>query len=145
MPSLTYLAAALVFASAVVATPVQIDKRDKFSVPQVPHGTYFKNGPEQKIRTLLKYGKEVPQSLLDAASNRAQQEGVVSADSSTGSEPANPSDNYDSSYLSPVTVGTTSLNLDFDTGSAFVAGSSHPFNPAPSCQVTRTIRLTQVR
>jgi hypothetical protein len=36
---------------------------------------------------------------------------------STG-EPANPSDEYDSSYLSPVTIGSTTVNLDFDTGSA---------------------------
>jgi hypothetical protein len=118
MPSLSYLTAAFAFASTVVATPVQIDKRDKFSVQQVPHGTYFKNGPAQKIKTLLKYGKEVPQSLQDAASKRAQQADAVSAESSTGSEPANPSDNYDSSYLSPVTVGSTTMDLDFDTGSA---------------------------
>ena len=37
---------------------------------------------------------------------------------STGSEPANPSDEYDSSYLGPVTIGSTTVNLDFDTGSA---------------------------
>lgn len=43
---------------------------------------------------------------------------VNAAAATSGSEPANPSDEYDSSYLSPVTVGTANLNLDFDTGSA---------------------------
>ena len=43
---------------------------------------------------------------------------AVTAAAVTGSEPANPSDDYDSSYLSPVTIGTTTVNLDFDTGSA---------------------------
>jgi hypothetical protein len=43
---------------------------------------------------------------------------TVTAAANTGSDPANPSDEYDSSYLSPVTIGTTTVNLDFDTGSA---------------------------
>lgn len=43
---------------------------------------------------------------------------AVAAAGATGVEPASPSDEYDSSYLSPVTVGTTTLSLDFDTGSA---------------------------
>ena len=43
---------------------------------------------------------------------------TVTAAAVTGSDPANPSDDYDSSYLSPVTIGSTTVNLDFDTGSA---------------------------
>jgi hypothetical protein len=65
------------------------------------------------IKTLRKYGKPVPQSLLDAAANTA----TVHIDSQ-GSVPAVPGDSYDSSYLSPVTVGSKTLHLDFDTGSA---------------------------
>lgn len=43
---------------------------------------------------------------------------VSAAATGSGSEPANPNDEYDSSYLSPVTIGSTTVNLDFDTGSA---------------------------
>jgi hypothetical protein len=66
------------------------------------------------VKTLQKYGKVVPQSLQAAADNNA----AVQADANTGSDPAVPSDAYDSSYLSPVTVGSNTLHLDFDTGSA---------------------------
>ncbi|KAJ4309739.1 Aspartic protease snp2 [Neodidymelliopsis sp. IMI 364377] len=113
MPSFTYLTAALALTGAVVATPVQ--KRDAFSVEQVKHNIYLKNGPGQVAKTLRKYGKVVPQHIQAAADNRAN---TVTALATTGSEPANPSDDYDSSYLSPVTIGTTTVNLDFDTGSA---------------------------
>jgi aspergillopepsin I len=111
MPSFTYLTAALALTSAVVATPVQ--KRDTFSVEQVKHSVHLKNGPAQVAKTLRKYGKVVPQHIQAAADARAN---TVTA-ASTG-EPANPSDEYDSSYLSPVTIGSTTVNLDFDTGSA---------------------------
>lgn len=117
MPSLTYLTAALAFASTVVATPVSIDKREKFTVHQVQRGTFLKNGAADKVKTLLKYGKAVPKELQTAADNRANA-ATVSIESNTGSEPANPSDQYDSSYLSPVTIGSTEVQLDFDTGSS---------------------------
>ncbi|OSS48727.1 hypothetical protein B5807_07063 [Epicoccum nigrum] len=112
MPSFTYLTAALALTSAVVATPVQ--KRDAFSVEQVKHSVHLKNGPAQVAKTLRKYGKVVPEHIQAAADARAN---TVTA-AATGSEPANPSDEYDSSYLSPVTIGSTTVNLDFDTGSA---------------------------
>jgi hypothetical protein len=70
-------------------------------------------GPEQTIKTLLKFGKPVPDSLRAAADNSV----TVQADV-TGTEPAVPGDAYDSSYLSPVTVGSKTLHLDFDTGSS---------------------------
>lgn len=115
MPSFTHLTAALAFASTAIATPVQIDKRSTFSVQQVERTTYLKNGPEQKVKALRKYGKAVPQSLLDAAENRAN---VFSVTAVNGSAPAVPGDEYDSLYLSPVTVGDTTVQLDFDTGSS---------------------------
>lgn len=119
MPSIAYLTAALAFASTVVATPVQIDKRSSFSVEQVHRTTYLKNGPAQKVKTLRKYGQPVPKSLLAAAEAReASVDAFAAAAAASGSEPAVPSDEYDSSYLSPVTVGTTSVELDFDTGSS---------------------------
>jgi aspergillopepsin I len=52
---------------------------------------------------LAKFGGSVPQSLKDAASK--------------GSAVTTPEPN-DVEYLTPVNVGGTTLNLDFDTGSA---------------------------
>jgi len=112
MPSFTYITAALALASSVAATPVQ--KRDAFSVEQVARGTFRKNGPAQMVKTFRKYGKAVPEHLLAAAENHAS----VQAQADTGSDPAVPNDEYDSAYLSPVTIGGTTLHLDFDTGSA---------------------------
>ncbi|KAH9870170.1 hypothetical protein J1614_007093, partial [Plenodomus biglobosus] len=117
MPSIISLTAALALLGAVAASPVE--KRSAFSVKQVPHTTYLKNGPAQKVKTLRKYGKPVPQSLLAAAESRAAVgEAFTAAAADSGSDPAVPSDQYDSSYLSPVTVGSTTVELDFDTGSA---------------------------
>ncbi|KAF9695362.1 hypothetical protein EKO04_006446 [Ascochyta lentis] len=113
MPSFTYLTAALALTSAVAATPVQ--KRDAFSVEQVKHKLQLKNGPAQIAKALRKHSKAVPEHIQSAADARAN---TVSVAATTGSEPANPSDDYDVSYLSPVTIGTTNVNLDFDTGSA---------------------------
>jgi hypothetical protein len=71
-------------------------------------------GPAQMVKTLQKYGKVVPQSLQAAAENNA----AVHADTNTGSDPAVPTDQYDTAYLSPVTIGSSTLHLEFDTGSA---------------------------
>ncbi|CAO2652602.1 Nn.00g008850.m01.CDS01 [Neocucurbitaria sp. VM-36] len=115
MPSFAHLTAALALTGTALATPVQINKRETFTVEQVQRGTYLKNGPEQKVKTLRKYGKPVPQSLLDAAENRAN---VFTVTAVNGSAPAVPGDEYDSLYLSPVTVGSKTVQLDFDTGSS---------------------------
>jgi hypothetical protein len=117
MPSFTHITAALALSGAVVATPVQLEKRKAFSVGQVERSTYLKIGPEQMAKTLRKYGKAVPQTLLDAAANYASvTEAAAAAES--GTAPAVPGDQYDSLYLSPVTVGSSTLHLDFDTGSS---------------------------
>ncbi|RMZ68651.1 aspartic endopeptidase pep1 [Pyrenophora seminiperda CCB06] len=93
------------------------EKREAFSVKQVERSTYLKNGPAQIIKTLRKHGKEVPTHLVKAAEDRASNT-VVNAAAASGAVSANPSDQYDVSYLSPVTVGGTVLQLDFDTGSS---------------------------
>jgi hypothetical protein len=113
---LTYVTAALALANSVVSTP--IERRDAFSVKQVAHGKYWKNGANEKIKVLRKYGKPVPQELIDTAAAASAQVEAAAAGTSTGTDPAVPSDEYDSSYLSPVTVGTTTVHLDFDTGSS---------------------------
>ncbi|KAF1993864.1 Asp-domain-containing protein [Amniculicola lignicola CBS 123094] len=110
MPSFTTtciaLAAALSFATA---NPIDIvDRKPKgFSVHQVFRNKIPTNGAAQVSKTLKKYGAVVPAHIEAAAA--AYQSGSVTAA---------PSDEYDDSYLSPVTVGGTVLELDFDTGSA---------------------------
>lgn len=122
MPSLTYLAAALAASTAVLATPVTLDKRSTFTVEQVARSKHIKNGPEQMIKTLRKYGKPVPDQLLKAAADAkasfADAGIATTAAAGQGTDPAVPSDQYDSSYLSPVTIAGTTVHLDFDTGSS---------------------------
>ncbi|KAF1833104.1 aspartic protease PEP1 [Decorospora gaudefroyi] len=119
MPSFVQLTAALALAGAVFASPIQLDKRSAFSIEQVPRSRYLKNGPQQRVRALRKHGKAVPAELLKAATLRANMSsGVVTAATGKGTVPAVPEDEYDSAYLSPVTVGNTTVHLDFDTGSS---------------------------
>ncbi|KAJ5029158.1 aspartic peptidase domain-containing protein [Bipolaris maydis] len=117
MPSIINITAALALAGSVAANPIQLDKRGAFSINQVPHSTHLKNGPAEKVKALRKYGKAVPENLLKAAENRANTV-VVEASASSGSVTATPSDQYDTSYLCPVTIGTQTFQLDFDTGSS---------------------------
>jgi hypothetical protein len=107
MPSIAALTAVLAFVGAVAATPIELQKRKAFSVHQELRSTFAKNGALSKVQTFRKYNKAVPANVLAAA-----------AAGPTGTAPAVPSDEYDSSYLSPVTIGNTTLQLDFDTGSA---------------------------
>jgi hypothetical protein len=96
------------------------DKRSAFSVEQVPRSIHLKNGPQQKVKALRKHGKAVPEHLIQAADLRASMadSSVVTAAAADGTVPAVPNDEYDSAYLSPVTVGSTTVHLDFDTGSS---------------------------
>ncbi|KAF2034105.1 Asp-domain-containing protein [Setomelanomma holmii] len=114
MPSLAYLTAALAFTTSVVANPVNVEKRKTFTVEQVQKSTFRKNGAEQLAKTIRKYGKAVPDHVLAAVENSK----AVQAAADSGTVTAAPGDAYDSSYLSPVTVGTSTLHLDFDTGSS---------------------------
>ena len=81
------------------------------------HSTYQKNGPADKIKVLRRHGKAVPEELIKAAENRANN-AVVTADASSGSVTTTPSDQNDSSYLTPVSIGGQTFHLDFDTGSS---------------------------
>lgn len=119
MPYLAHLTTALALTGAVIATPVQLEKRKAFTVQQVERSQYLKIGPEQMAKTLRKFGKTVPQLLIAAIDNYGSSN--VEADAvgdDSGSAPAVPGDQYDSLYLSPVTIGNSNVHLDFDTGSA---------------------------
>ena len=106
MPSISStLTAAAVLLGAANANPI-IQKRS-FSIEQVERGTYLRNGAVQVAKTLRKYNAAVPDHVQAAA-----------AAAVTGSAAATPGDAYDSLYLTPVSVGNTTLHLDVDTGSA---------------------------
>ncbi len=79
-------------------------------------------------RTYRKYGIASPQALSDAATEQknaiasgsatlTNEKVVTSGGDGSGSVVANPMLN-DKEYLSPVTIGGQTLNLDIDTGSA---------------------------
>ena len=116
MPSFTALTAALALSGTVIANPVALNKRG-FSVGQVERKVYIKNGPEQVIKTLRKFGKAIPERLQKAA-DLGPSEDDVSIEAVNATVPAVPGDQYDSLYLSPVTLGSNTVHLDFDTGSA---------------------------
>ena len=108
MPSLFSMTALLAFLGAVQASPIDLlEKRKTFSVVQVEKGKYYKNGAIAIAKTFQKYNKEVPAVVAAAAAAAA-----------TGEVSATPDDAYDSEYLCPVSVGGTTMELNFDTGSA---------------------------
>ncbi|KAI9043422.1 pepsin-like aspartic protease [Aspergillus affinis] len=97
--------AALGLASVASALP-HAQPRKGFTVNQITRQSANPktlNLPAQYAKFLAKYGATVPQSVKDAASK--------------GTAVTKPEE-YDSEYLTPVTIGGTTLNLDFDTGSA---------------------------
>jgi len=114
LPTLTmhsFITAAALVASASVclAAPTRLVGRSTFKIEQVAVGKVFKSGPVAMMKTYNKYAKVgavAPSAVVAAAA--AAQSGEVSATP----------EQYDESYLCPVTVGSQTLNLDFDTGSA---------------------------
>jgi len=107
----SFLTSAALVASATLsmAAPAELVGRSTFQVKQVATGKTYLNGPLAMLKTYNKYAKvgaQAPTEVLAAAA--AAQSGQVTATP----------EQYDESYLCPVTVGGTTLNLDFDTGSA---------------------------
>ncbi|KAJ5178166.1 Peptidase aspartic catalytic [Penicillium coprophilum] len=97
---------ALACFSAVASAVPTKSPRKGFTVNQVtktPTGTRTVNLPAIYANALAKYGATVPASVHAAASS--------------GSAVTTPEDG-DVEYLTPVTIGGSTLNLDFDTGSA---------------------------
>jgi len=118
MPSFTQLTTALALYSAAAATPVQPQKRGEFSIQQVERSQYLKIGAEQVAKTYRKFGRAVPQHILDAIDNYHSHFEAASVLDAPGTAPAVPSNQYDISYLTPVTIGGREMHLILDTGSA---------------------------
>ena len=96
-------------ATALAAPAANFVPRGAFQLKQVEHGKFYKSGPLQLLSAYEKYAKvgAVAPSHVRAAAAAEQ----------TGEVAANP-EQYDAAYLSPVTIGDSEVNLDFDTGSA---------------------------
>ncbi|KAL1623170.1 hypothetical protein SLS54_004657 [Diplodia seriata] len=109
------LFAVVAFAAPQVVGPLN----QTFTIPQVPHAQVLKNGPLAVQRTYLKYGVPVPDFVSEAVANSAA--AAAAADAAGLSErsvAATPADGFDTLYLSPVTLGSDTLNLYLDSGSS---------------------------
>lgn len=103
MPSFTTLVAAAAMMAVSVAAPT----KQGFSVPQVATNSGTKAyGQHLTHKVYKKFNKEPPSHVVEAAA------------AVTGKVTATPGDEYDSEYICPVTVGSQTLQLDFDTGSS---------------------------
>lgn len=90
---------------ASIASAAPTKTNSKFSVKQVARpATKTTNFAAAYGQALSKYGATVPSSIKAAAA-------------ASGVATTTPTNN-DEEYLTPVTIGGTTLNLDFDTGSA---------------------------
>lgn len=96
--------AILAFASAI---PVTQQQQGGFTIEQVPNPSYVASGPRAMLKALNKYG----------VTERASKVHSAIAATGSGSVTATP-EQYDSEYLCPVTAGTQTFKLDFDTGSS---------------------------
>lgn len=105
MPSFSVLLAISALASISLAKPIpgpQVNTKKGFTIKQaVPKP--FQAGPVVLQKAYNKFNKAAPENVKAAAAD--------------GSVTATPEE-YDAEYLSPVTIGGQTLNLDFDTGSA---------------------------
>ena len=105
MPSFSTLIAASTLAALVAAKPVPqaVPTKKGFTINQ-SIAKPFLPGPLQVQKAYRKFNVAVPADVAAAAAD----DGTVAATP----------EQYDAEYLSPVTIGGQTLNLDFDTGSA---------------------------
>ena len=116
---MVYFTAAVASALAAVAVAAPTANNQKrnngFIIHQSANPNYKANGPASYAKALAKYGATEKASQVVSAVEAANS-GSVSAQSIQG----------DSEYLAPVTIGSQTFHLDFDTGSSdlWVLGSS---------------------
>ena len=104
MRFLEQLSAASALLALASGSPVE-KRKSSFTVHQTVAKPFIKSGPAAVAAVYAKYGATPPQDVINAA---AANDGTVTT---------NPTE-YDSEYLTPVSVGGQTLNLDFDTGSS---------------------------
>ena len=127
-------AAISAFAAVAAAAPATNlrPRNSGFIIHQSANPSYKANGPLAKAKALAKYGATEEASKIISA---------VQA-STSGSVPADSIDN-DNEYLCPVTIGSQTFRLDFDTGSSDLwvlgqalssAGDNHTYYNPTSAQ-----------
>lgn len=100
------LCAASALLALASASPVERrDIKKEFTIEQSVAKSFIMSGPAAVLWTYNKFNVPAPEDVVSAA---ASNDGTVSAAPT----------NFDSQYLTPVTIGGQTLNLDFDTGSA---------------------------
>ncbi|RMZ78206.1 hypothetical protein DV738_g4008, partial [Chaetothyriales sp. CBS 135597] len=120
MPAYSSLVAASLLASVALANPLPpgVHTRKGFTINQSVKKAH-KAGPVALAHVYAKYNKAVPDHVAAAA-----------ATSGGGSATTTPLE-YDEAYLVSVDIGGQTLDLDFDTGSADLAGHSY-YDPSRS-------------
>jgi hypothetical protein len=110
----TIFASLLAFSGCTSASSPDLEKR-AFSVPQsVPRGRYT-DGPEALRRAYLKHGIALPDALRKrqvASPPTPPPKGTTTASIDATTQ------QNDLEYLSSVRIGSTMMQLDFDTGSS---------------------------
>lgn len=103
MVSFSKITVALAGFCAVASAAPTTKPRKSFTVKQIARPASSKNIPALYAKTMRKYGGTIPESIKMAAES--------------GTVITTPTPN-DAEYIAPVTVGTQTLHLSFDTGSA---------------------------
>ncbi|KAL8709381.1 MAG: hypothetical protein Q9220_005875 [cf. Caloplaca sp. 1 TL-2023] len=100
------LSAASALFILTASSPIELQERSgNFIVHQTTPKPFKKSGPAAMLATYGKYNAAAPEDVVKAA---AANDGTVTTTPTQ----------YDSEYLTPVTIGGQTLNLDFDTGSS---------------------------
>ncbi|KAJ4390827.1 hypothetical protein N0V93_004426 [Gnomoniopsis smithogilvyi] len=131
-------------AALVAAAPSpKIQKRGVFTVERVKNPNFKRHdGPKQLLKSLRKYRMNIPPALMDAIKSGSSSSDSAVVDKLTNSNVASAATNVtvaatnntalaagvgkvtntpeagDVEYLSPVSIGGQTLNLDFDSGSS---------------------------
>lgn len=92
--------------SALAAAAPAPSKTSSFSINQVAVKKPVVHPAAKYAKALAKFGAGVPANVASAA-----------ASAQSGSATNNPTSD-DEEYVTPITAGDSTLNLDFDTGSA---------------------------
>lgn len=101
-----HLSAASALLALASASPLERrDIKKEFTIEQSVPKPFIQSGPAAVLSTYNKFNVPAPEDVVTAA---AANDGTVTAVPT----------NFDSQYLTPVSVGGQTVNLDFDTGSA---------------------------
>lgn len=113
--SQTFLLATAAVLSLSSAAPLEGQEGHSFTVHQVRNPKHVRNGAFALAKAYRKYNAAMPDYLSSALSTTY----AHTKRATSGSAVTTPEE-YDTEYLTPVSIGTPAqkLNLDFDTGSA---------------------------